>query len=151
MSYSHYSPSQIAAQSLKEAQQNMKDAELMRMRKQIVDNPFKSELAKAHNLSDIHNAYNHQVLNDYYRQQLSNGYQIGGWYNGRQWDGSKLGKIGEVLINGSGGGGGGGGQIYYDGTDVTVMDDLLSKLLPPNESEEDIEPLKRMLEGILDE
>ena len=36
----------------------------------------------------------------------SSGMQIGGWYNGRQGDGSRLGNPGEVIVGNSGGGGG---------------------------------------------
>lgn len=31
----------------------------------------------------------------------SGGYQVGGWYGGRQWDGSRLGEVGQQIVGGS--------------------------------------------------
>lgn len=36
-------------------------------------------------------------------------YQIGGWYDGRQWDGNRFGNPGEVIVGGNSGGNSGGG------------------------------------------
>lgn len=38
----------------------------------------------------------------------SSGYQVGGWYDGRQWDGNRFGAPGEVIVGGNSGGSSGG-------------------------------------------
>lgn len=54
-------------------------------------------------------------------------YQIGGWYDGRQWDGSRFGNPGEVIVgNNSGGNSGGGGGNSVDQRFLDEINNMFS-------------------------
>ena len=59
------------------------------------------------------------------------GYAVGGWYNGRQWDGSRFGAPGEIIVGGggnSGGGDSGGGDNGWDSQLDAIYNGYLSSL-----------------------
>lgn len=158
----------VANQALLDSQRKMRENELVRLQQSVVDNQYQLESQKAKALNDLQNALNNQLTNLY---NNNTHYQIGQWYNGRQWDGNRFGKLGEIIVNGAGGGGnvyispngGLGSQInvpYITRTSstkgtslsLTEMEKLLGSMKPSdNQPEEDIEPLKRMLEEVVDE